>query len=192
MTVTDDQGVVPVYQSGDTNTTAMLDPGEMWIYTATGTAIAPGSYRNIGTATGTDATGTVTTPVSASATDGYFGVQPGIAVDEAHQRRRTIRNVAAGGDGRPGPTTSRNTGNVALSGVTLTDDQASCPSTSQRRHNGNGLLDPGESVDLHGHGHGHRRPIHEHGTATAATDGHGRTPVSGQRQRRLLRRAAGH
>jgi hypothetical protein len=49
--VTDDQaGVTPVYQSGDTNTDDLLDPGETWIYTATGVAVA-GQYANIGTVT---------------------------------------------------------------------------------------------------------------------------------------------
>jgi uncharacterized repeat protein (TIGR01451 family) len=46
--VTDDQGVTPVYDSGDTNTDGILDLAETWIYYASGTAVA-GQYTNIGT-----------------------------------------------------------------------------------------------------------------------------------------------
>ena len=54
ITVTDDQGVTPVFESGDINDNNILDIGETWIYTATGTAISAhlGTYNNIGTATG--------------------------------------------------------------------------------------------------------------------------------------------
>jgi uncharacterized repeat protein (TIGR01451 family) len=50
ISVTDDQGVVPVYQSGDDGDN-ILQTTETWIYQATGTATA-GQYTNIGTATG--------------------------------------------------------------------------------------------------------------------------------------------
>ena len=49
--VTDDKGVVPVYNSGDTNLDGKLDLTESWVYSANGTAIS-GSYQNIGTTTG--------------------------------------------------------------------------------------------------------------------------------------------
>jgi hypothetical protein len=57
LSVTDDQGVVPLYQTGDDGN-GLLDVGESWVYEATGTAIpgVPGgmaSYENIGTATAT-------------------------------------------------------------------------------------------------------------------------------------------
>jgi hypothetical protein len=41
-----------VYQGGDTDGDGKLDPGEVWTYQATGTAVA-GQYANLGTATGT-------------------------------------------------------------------------------------------------------------------------------------------
>ena len=44
-------GVNPAYQSGDTNGNNKLDPTEVWIYTATGTAVL-GPYSNTGTVTG--------------------------------------------------------------------------------------------------------------------------------------------
>ncbi|MFC2106635.1 hypothetical protein ACFLS0_07800, partial [Candidatus Bipolaricaulota bacterium] len=49
MTVSDNQGVTPVYLSGDTDGDDMLDTDEIWTYTATGTATL-GQYENTGTA----------------------------------------------------------------------------------------------------------------------------------------------
>jgi len=49
--VTDDQGITPTYETGDTDGDGELDIDETWIYTATGAA-TPGQYTNIGTATG--------------------------------------------------------------------------------------------------------------------------------------------
>jgi len=59
VTVTDDKGLVPVYQSGDTNGNGRLDIDETWIFTASGSAEL-GSYSNIGTATGSYGCETVT------------------------------------------------------------------------------------------------------------------------------------
>ncbi|HPM80595.1 MAG TPA: FG-GAP-like repeat-containing protein, partial [Candidatus Anammoximicrobium sp.] len=78
--VTDDNGTPdffaddfsPVFVSGDTNSDGLLDPGEVWVYMATGVAIA-GQYSNLGTVKGTDDTGTVPTPVENSDADYYFG-----------------------------------------------------------------------------------------------------------------------
>ena len=49
--VTDDQGVTPVFQSGDDNGDDLLDIDETWVYEATGTAEA-GQYANVATADG--------------------------------------------------------------------------------------------------------------------------------------------
>ncbi|WP_240632164.1 DUF7507 domain-containing protein [Methanohalophilus halophilus] len=49
--VTDDQGVIPVFQSSDLNNDTILEPGETWTYTANGTAEV-GQYVNNATATG--------------------------------------------------------------------------------------------------------------------------------------------
>jgi len=74
--VTDNQGVVPVYQSGDTNLDGKLDLTESWVYSANGTAIL-GSYQNIGTTTGSY-TDDLTNPATPTASDpsSYTGVQP--------------------------------------------------------------------------------------------------------------------
>jgi hypothetical protein len=80
VTVTDDQpGVVPVFQSGDANHNGLLDPGETWVYTATGTVTA-GPYINTGTASAHDSTGATLTSVTASDPDRYFGVRDSIPV----------------------------------------------------------------------------------------------------------------
>src|SRR5207249_3111758 len=63
-------GVSPTYQGGDANLNGLLDPGETWTYTETGSA-GFGQYENIGTATGT---GYVShTTVTNSNPDHYFG-----------------------------------------------------------------------------------------------------------------------
>jgi len=75
--VTDNQGVVPVYQSGDTNQDDKLDLTESWVYSANGTAIL-GTYENIGTARGsyTDDLNNLATPMIVSAPSSYTGMQP--------------------------------------------------------------------------------------------------------------------
>jgi hypothetical protein len=74
--VTDDKGVVPVYQSGDANQDGKLDLTETWVYSANGTAIL-GSYQNIGTATGSY-TDDLTNPATPTASDpsSYTGKLP--------------------------------------------------------------------------------------------------------------------
>jgi len=74
--VTDDKGVVPVYQSGDTNQDGKLDLTESWVYSANGTAIL-GSYQNIGTTTGSY-TDDLTNPATPTASDpsSYTGKLP--------------------------------------------------------------------------------------------------------------------
>src|SRR5262249_15775374 len=67
-------------QSGDANGNGLLDPGETWVFTATGTVTA-GQYLNTGTASGRDSTGADPAPVTASDTDRYFGVRDRIPVE---------------------------------------------------------------------------------------------------------------
>jgi hypothetical protein len=82
VTVTDDDGTPgflpddfhPVFVGGDTNNNGLLDPGELWVYTATGIAVA-GPYVNTAIAEGVDDTGTVPTPTESESEGHYFGVE---------------------------------------------------------------------------------------------------------------------
>ena len=69
VTVTDNKGLIPVYQNGDTHNIGQLDPDETWIYTASGIAAA-GSSLNPGTASATYGS----TPVTASDDSSYVGI----------------------------------------------------------------------------------------------------------------------
>jgi hypothetical protein len=76
VTVTDNiPGVNPVYVSGDANTNNLLDLTEVWLFRATGVAVA-GQYANIGTTTGTPPTGPNVTDDDPSH---YFGQNPQLA-----------------------------------------------------------------------------------------------------------------
>jgi len=153
--VTDNRpGVTPVYQSGDANTNGQLDLGETWIYTATGTAVE-GAYTNVGTARGTDTTGTVPTPVTATEPDQYFGVRAAIQIVKL--TNGTNNDTPPGIQVRVGSVVTwtyrvTNPGNVPLRNVTVTDDNGTPGNAADDFSatfvngdaNSNGLLDPGE------------------------------------------------
>jgi uncharacterized repeat protein (TIGR01451 family) len=63
-------GVVPVFVSGDVTSTGVLDPGESWLYRATGIAIL-GAYSNTVTVTGMAVDGD---PITATDVAHYVGV----------------------------------------------------------------------------------------------------------------------
>jgi hypothetical protein len=145
LTVSDDQNVTPIYQSGDADADGLLDPAETWVYTAAGTAIV-GQYTNIGTATAQDTSGLLPLPISVHSTDGYFGVQPGVSIVKlTNGANNANANIKAGS------TVNwiydvTNTGNVALSGVTVTDSDAGvAPAYASGDANANNLLDVGET-----------------------------------------------
>jgi len=151
--VTDNRpGVVPAYQSGDADGDGQLDLTETWVYAATGTAVA-GEYTNLGTARGTDATGTVREPVTASEPDGYFGVDPRIQVvkrTNGHDNDADFK--LAIGSTVTWTYTVSNPGNVPLRNVRVTDDNGTpdffaddfSPVFVSGDTNSDGLLDPGE------------------------------------------------
>ena len=124
-------GVIASY-TGD-NGNGKLDVGETWYYTKVGTATA-GAYSNEGTATGTYVGGTTT----ASDDSSYFGAKPTIDVEKyvwvGQYEADGVTKIWVDADSPTGPTllaTSGinpqfkfvvvNTGNVALSNVTLSD-----------------------------------------------------------------------
>jgi hypothetical protein len=127
VTVTDSKtGVTPAYISGDTNSNNKLDLTETWIYEASGTAIT-GDYSNTGTASGsyTDSDGHTRTD-EATDTSSYFGANPQIDIV-----KKTVGTDGTEGDNvfviTGGTVTWKyvvtNTGNVALSNVTVTDNK---------------------------------------------------------------------
>jgi large repetitive protein len=144
ITVVDDQGVTPVYQSGDTNGDGALDPAETWTYTASGTAVA-GQYANTATATGTPPTGPDVTDTDDSH---YYGVDPAIVVEKATNGQDA--DTAPGpyvpvGDPVTWTYTVTNPGNVPLTSVTVIDDQGVTPIYQSGDTDTDGALDPAET-----------------------------------------------
>ena len=122
--VTDDQiGIIgTLISQTNGNTDAILEPGEIWTYEATGTATA-GQYTNLGSVTARNSAGGQETAEDPS---NYFGNQPNIEIE------KFTNEVDA--DVMPGPTIAvgsgvlwtyrvTNTGNVDLSSISVTDDQ---------------------------------------------------------------------
>ena len=70
--VTDNQGVTPIYISGDSNGDDILQVDEVWTYRATGVAVV-GQYANIGTVVGSPPSGSNVTDSDPSH---YFGFIP--------------------------------------------------------------------------------------------------------------------
>jgi uncharacterized repeat protein (TIGR01451 family) len=138
VTVTDNKpGVSPAYVSGDTDGDGKLDLTETWIFEASGTASA-GSYSNTGTASGkfTDSAGHSRTD-TATDISSYFGANPQIDIV-----KKTVGSDGTEGDNVfiliNGAVTWKyyvtNTGNIALTNVTVTDNQpgvtVTCPQTT--------------------------------------------------------------
>ena len=144
---------VDTYNDGDTNKDNILQPGEIWLYRATGTATA-GQYSNIGTTTGNPVYNNGTTPVPGltppTDTDPshYFGVQSGITVvkkvngDDANSPTGPVVAVGA-------PLTFtyavNNTGNAEISSVTLSDNVLGSITSYTGDTDNDGKLDPSET-----------------------------------------------
>ena len=140
--VTDDQGVTPVFQSGDTDGDDLLDPGETWTYEADGTA-EEGQYENLGTVTGTE-------PQSVSATDPshYFGVESAIDIEKATNGAdadEPTGPLIAVGDDVTWTYVVTNPGNVPIADVEVTDDQGVDPAFTGGDDDSDGNLDPDET-----------------------------------------------
>lgn len=142
VTVVDDQGVTITCDG--TVQPFVLDPGEQVVCFANGTAVL-GQYANLGTAQGTPAGGG--DPVTDEDPSHYVGVEPEPEPDIDVEKATNGEDA----DLPPGPSIPigmpvvwtyvvTNEGNVALSGIAVTDDQGvtvTCPKTS---------LEPGESM----------------------------------------------
>ncbi len=131
--VTDsDLGVIAGPDSGDTNNNGILETTETWLYSATGTATA-GQYANLGSVVGTPPSGLP--DVTDEDPSHYFGSNPAIDIEKA--TNGSDSDFAPGENIAMGAAVTwtyvvTNTGNVALSGIAVTDDQGvavSCPAT---------------------------------------------------------------
>jgi hypothetical protein len=159
-TTSDDFGAQ--YVSGDSNSNGLLDPGETWLYRATGTA-ATGQYTSTATVTATDSllgqTVTATDPAN------LFGAVVSVQVKKAVNALKPLSptgiedsNAAPGKDLMLGTGVTwtyllTNTGNIAVSVTSLVDNNGTTTVTSDDfkpayvsgDSNNNGLLDPGET-----------------------------------------------
>jgi uncharacterized repeat protein (TIGR01451 family) len=126
--VTDDNGTPldpsndfnPTFIGGDSNGNGVLDPGEIWIYTASGT-VGSGQYGNVGKVTGEDPLGSHLTDSDFSH---YFGTKPEIEIIKSGTLDKTVvlpNDRADVGDVIEYTFTVTNTGNVPLTSVTVTD-----------------------------------------------------------------------
>ncbi len=142
--VDSDPSVTPVLQSGDDSDIGILDPGEVWTYTASGTAVA-GVYTNTATASGVAQLGNYSTPVSASASDGYFGVAPAIKIVKLTNGLDNANANVGVGDTVTWTYNVTNSGNVPLNNVLVADSDPGVSPFYLTGDDGNGTLDPGET-----------------------------------------------
>ncbi|UWU74067.1 hypothetical protein N2603_28900 [Bradyrhizobium huanghuaihaiense] len=171
-------GVNPHYVSGDANSNGLLETSETWIFSADGTAVT-GNYKNTGTATGsfTDDAGHEATP-SAQDASNYFGADPEISINKitiAGNQSGDGINVIAG-TSLTWKYTVTNTGNVALSNVTVTDDKGVTPTYVSGDTNGDHKLDLNETWIYQATGKAIEGGYSNTGTATGSfTDTAGHT-----------------
>jgi hypothetical protein len=146
--VTDNRmGVNPVYISGDVNEDNVLQPGEVWTYRASSTAVA-GQYANIGTARGATANGKI---VSDSDPSHYFGFTPDETVINIEKFTNgfdadlpTGPQITVGGNVTwTYVVTNPNT--IPLFNIVVTDNRAGVvPAYVSGDINGDNVLQPGE------------------------------------------------
>ena len=138
VTVTDDNGTpgnaaddfLATFVGGDTNGNGLLDPGETWTYTASGT-VGTTDYCNVGTASGTNGS-------TVSATDAACYRVPPVVVEIAVVKLvngEDANTPASGPVLTPGAAVTwtyvvTNPGTVPLSNVSVTDDNGTPGNTA--------------------------------------------------------------
>jgi len=144
------------FNVGDSNHDSLLEIGETWVFTASGTAIV-GQYSNIGTVTGTPSD-TSGNPIPGASTqtatnpDNYFGATPSIALVKL--TNGTNNDTGTGPLVPVGSTVTwtynvTNTGNVTLANVVVTDDNGTPGNTADDFTVGTvASLAPGASASL--------------------------------------------
>ncbi len=180
------------FNVGDANDNGLLDPGETWEFTASGTATA-GQYSNIGTVTGTS---TITnTPVSATNPDHYYGYTTNINIVKLTNGTNNDNPPVAGvPDGPTVPVGSTvtwtynvtTTGNVPLSSVAVSDNIAGVNPTpvlsggfNVGDTNQDGLLEAGETWEFTASGTAIAGQYSNIGTATGTPSTPSGTPIPG-------------
>ena len=148
VSVTDDQGVVPQFVGGDTDSDNLLDISEVWTYQATRVATA-GQYTNIGSVVGNpvDENGNDLAglqDVSDDDPSNHIGVSAGIDIEKATNGQDA--DTATGPQLAVGSTATftyvvTNTGTTPLGSVVLTDDQGIVPMLTAGDTDGDTLLD---------------------------------------------------
>ncbi|MBK1657556.1 SdrD B-like domain-containing protein [Paracraurococcus ruber] len=152
VTVKDDNGT-PVdtiddfsasYISGDSNSNSLLDVGEIWRFSYSGTATAD-SYSNIATASGIyiDGLGKTRTP-TATDPSSYVTVTPSISIEKL--TNGVDGAVLLQGSAVTWTYAVRNTGGIALTNVAVSDDkEGAVTNFTGGDANSNGVLDIGET-----------------------------------------------
>ncbi len=128
----DDQ--TPTYDSGDADGDGVLDTGETWVFTLSGTVV-PGQYTNVGAVTGTGAWDGETFQASDDDPANYYGAAA--TIDLVKRVNGQDANTIPGVNLNPGDTASftyevTNTGNTHLNEIAVGDDQGvavTCPAT---------------------------------------------------------------
>jgi large repetitive protein len=110
------------FNVGDLNTDNLLDPGELWVYTASALAVA-GQYENYATVTGTSTISN--TPLEDDNPDHYFGAEPEIQIVKL--TNGTDNDTPTGPIVPVGSTVTwtynvTNPGNEPIANVVVTDD----------------------------------------------------------------------
>ncbi len=172
--VTDDRigNVTQIINRTGGNTDNNLDPGETWVYQATGTAL-DGAYENQGSVTGTTAGGQ---QASDSDLSHYLGAAPSIDIEKF-----TNGNQADNSGDADVPTIPvgnavtwtyqvTNTGTIDLFNVLVTDDRIGTISTIvSKSQNNDNVLQPGEVWEYQANGSAQAGDYGNKGTVTAAS-----------------------
>lgn len=116
--LTDDLGHVPTFTGGDVDGDDELDPGEVWTYEVVLGPAVPGRYDNVGTVTATDGLENAVTD-----TDAAFAGTAEIAGAGLAILKEAVRTRVARGGMAEFRITVTNTGDVDLTGVTVSDPQ---------------------------------------------------------------------